>query len=101
MAFNGSAPERACIIKNISEGGARLDIGLLLDPPDRFSLRISASSNTWRECRVVWRSEFEAGVAHLDTTGPDDHAEPPSGETATLRTLRGRAFPRAVKASQR
>jgi hypothetical protein len=44
MAFDGSAPKRDCIIKNISERGACLDIGLLLDPPDRFSLMISAST---------------------------------------------------------
>jgi hypothetical protein len=59
-------PTRPCTIKNISHGGARLDIGLLLDLPHRFTLLMSSTANHRRECKVIWRSEFEAGIKLLD-----------------------------------
>ena len=46
-------PTRPCTIKNISHGGARLDIGLLLDLPDRFTLLTSSTAN------LIWRSNVK------------------------------------------
>lgn len=94
MAFDVGAAQRSCIVKNISEHGACLDIGLLLDPPDRFSLLISTSSKAWWECKLVWRSQFKAGVmlSEARTSAP---SEPRFGEAPTLRALRRSAFPAA------
>jgi hypothetical protein len=91
-----SAPTRPCLIKNISNGGARLDIGLLLDLPDRFALLTSSSANRRRECRLVWRSEFEAGIKLLDRCLQSARSEPSSVRAETLRELRRRAFPREL-----
>ena len=62
MFFGPNLPRRACIIVNISEGGARLHIGLLLDPADRFGLSLQPPDTFRRECKLVWRSEFEIGT---------------------------------------
>jgi hypothetical protein len=65
MAFGPCVPRRTCIIMNISEGGARLDIGLLLDPPQRFGLSLLRSDYFQCEGRLVWHSEFEIGVKFI------------------------------------
>jgi hypothetical protein len=87
---------RPCTIKNISYGGARLDIGLLLDLPDRFILLMSSTANHRRECRLIWRSEFEAGIKLLDRRLQGIKSEPSSVRADTLRELRRRAFPREL-----
>src|ERR1700704_4856992 len=38
MDFGCNTPKRTCMIRNISESGACLHIGLLLDPPEYFDL---------------------------------------------------------------
>jgi len=62
LNFARTAPKRSCIIEDISEGGARLHIGLLIGLPDRFALSISPSWTVHRECQLVWSSEFEVGI---------------------------------------
>jgi hypothetical protein len=91
-----SAPTRPCLIKNISNGGARLDIGLLLDLPNRFALLTSSPANRRRECRLVWRSEFEAGIKLLDRCLQSGRSEPSGHRAGTLHELRRRAFPRGL-----
>ena len=54
MIFDRSVPKQPCMIKNISEGGACLHVGLLLDPPERFTLQVSSLGNLRRECKLVW-----------------------------------------------
>jgi hypothetical protein len=89
-----NVPSRPCTIKNISDGGARLDIGLLLDLPDRFTLLMSSTANHRRECRLIWRSEFEAGIKLLDRCVQSAKREQSSARVGSLRELRRRAFPR-------
>jgi hypothetical protein len=62
MDFGCNTPKRTCMIRNISESGACLHIGLLLDPPEYFDLKISSVGNFCRHCKLVWRSEFDIGV---------------------------------------
>jgi hypothetical protein len=62
MFFGPNLPRRACTIVNISEGGARLHIGLLLDPPERFGLSLHSGDILRRECKLIWQSEFEIGT---------------------------------------
>jgi PilZ domain len=66
-----NTPKRACMIKNVSEGGACLHIGLLLDPPERFRLTIGAVGNFCRECKLIWRSEFDVGVKFIQRSAQD------------------------------
>jgi hypothetical protein len=65
LDFGRNTPRRTCTIRNISEGGACLHIGLLLDPPEYFHLMIPSVGNFCRHCKLVWRSEFDIGVQFL------------------------------------
>jgi PilZ domain len=71
MIFGRNTPKRACMIKDVSEGGACLHIGLLLDPPERFTLTIRAVGNFCRVCQLVWRSEFDVGVKFVQRAARD------------------------------
>jgi hypothetical protein len=51
-----------CIIKDISEGGARLCGGGIDDLPDHFVLSLSVDHKVSRPCRVVRRAQGEIGV---------------------------------------
>jgi hypothetical protein len=72
MIFGRNAPKRPCMIKDMSESGACLNIGLLLDPPDYFTLQVFAVGNFCRECKLIWRSEFYVGVEFIQRA-PQDH----------------------------
>jgi len=56
-------PPRACLISDISEGGARLLLETDHELPDRFVLLLTAKGDARRRCRVVWRHETTVGVA--------------------------------------
>jgi hypothetical protein len=77
MDFGRNTPKHACMIRNISEGGARLHVGLLLDPPEYFDLSISSVGNFRRPCKLVWRSEFDIGVKFI----PHNYASVAAGGT--------------------
>ena len=56
---------RACMVTNISEGGARLYTET--DVPPTFTLSVSGDGvKLRRECRVVWRLGGELGVEFTD-----------------------------------
>lgn len=51
----------ACVLKDVSETGARLSVPNLRTLPDRFDLTIAATGRTIG-CRTVWESPGEFGV---------------------------------------
>jgi hypothetical protein len=51
-----------CTVRNISAGGACLEVASPLGIPDDFELLISANHVT-HPCHVAWRSEHRIGVA--------------------------------------
>lgn len=60
-------PICGCIMRDISETGARLKIGGGAEAgdaqlPAKFILAISKSGNVFRPCELVWRHEDEIGV---------------------------------------
>jgi len=52
-----------CIVRDISDGGAKLRVAAAADAPDELVLVLSRSGTIRRKCRVVWRSEHDLGVA--------------------------------------
>jgi len=60
MEFDGSTMD--CVVRNISETGAALDVGAALDIPSEFNLLISGHGTSHR-CQVKWRKENRVGVA--------------------------------------
>lgn len=61
IRIDEQTPLQTCIIHDISEGGARLTIGLRKETPDNFTLIFS------RSCRVVRRTDGQIGVEFLPT----------------------------------
>ena len=60
----GALP-RACMVTDISSGGARLYSET--DMPETFTLSVTAGDvDIQRECRVVWRLGGEVGVTFVD-----------------------------------
>lgn len=51
----------ACIIRNVSEGGAKLEVTSVRGIPDAFELLLP--NHRPQRCRVAWRSLKEIGVA--------------------------------------
>jgi hypothetical protein len=61
LAFGGGGGID-CTVRNISSGGARLDIANPVGLPQSFTLFIQADQ-FMRRCRAVWSSEQRIGVA--------------------------------------
>ncbi len=54
----------ACTVRNISEGGAAIDLETLITLPQSFTLSI-ARDHFVRNCRTVWRSDRRIGLAFV------------------------------------
>lgn len=51
----------SCLVRNLSEHGAALDVISPRDVPDRFRLALPLEG-TSHQCRLIWRSDVEIGV---------------------------------------
>ena len=54
-----------CVIRNLSDTGAALEIRSPLWFPDTFTL-VTSSDGSSRRCHIVWRRENRIGVAFED-----------------------------------
>ncbi len=52
-----------CVLSDISETGARLDVEDSKAMPDHFRLLLSGTGSARRDCRVIWRGPAQIGVA--------------------------------------
>ena len=52
-----------CVLSDISDTGARLDVEDSSTLPDRFMLLLSGTGSARRSCRVIWRAPAQVGVA--------------------------------------
>ena len=62
IAFENSG--MACTVRNMSEGGAAIDLEGPFTLPQSFTLSI-ACDNFVRNCRPVWRSDRRVGLAFV------------------------------------
>lgn len=51
-----------CVLNDVSDHGARLDVESADPLPDEFVLLLSSRGKPKRSCRVVWRGENQIGV---------------------------------------
>ena len=58
----GGDGQLSCIIMDVSETGARVATDSPDQLPDAFILCLTNAGGLRRHCRVIWRSEHEAGV---------------------------------------
>ena len=54
----------ACTVRNMSEGGAAIDLDTSITLPQSFTLSITRD-NFVRNCRTVWRSDRRIGLAFV------------------------------------
>ncbi len=52
-----------CVLSNISESGARIDIDESKEIPDEFTLLLASNGSARRKCRVIWRKPRQIGVS--------------------------------------
>ena len=53
---------QGCVVADVSDSGARLDVDNSKTVPDSFVLLLSASGKPKRKCRVIWRNGVQIGV---------------------------------------
>lgn len=61
IVFNGGKTQVPCIIRNLSDGGAKLEVDSVRNIPQTFDLLIPRHRP--HHCRVAWRALKELGVA--------------------------------------
>lgn len=54
----------ACTVRNVSEGGAAVDLDVPVTLPQSFTLSI-ARDHFVRNCRAVWRRDRRVGLAFV------------------------------------
>lgn len=62
IVFNNGMSTMDCLIRDLSEGGAKLQMSDSIALPDRFDLYIVKKDET-RRARLQWRAGDEIGVA--------------------------------------
>ena len=51
-----------CVLRNLSEAGAALDVGSRENIPDQFTLIVVSKKKIY-SCQVVWRKDRSIGVS--------------------------------------
>ena len=64
IVFDGGRQRMGCIIRNLSDGGAKLEVSKVMGVPNTFDL--FAAGYRPHSCRVAWRSLKELGVEFVD-----------------------------------
>ena len=60
----GSASTLDCVVRNVTNSGARIQIANTVDLPETLDLTLDAGF-TIRPCRVAWRSVTETGLQFI------------------------------------
>jgi PilZ domain len=58
--------ELACVVKDLSNGGAKITTAPVGDIPDEFMLRFIRGVRGKRKCKVLWRTRDALGVEFTD-----------------------------------
>jgi hypothetical protein len=89
ILFNKGMMHVDCTIRNISEGGAKLEISGAVTLPEEFDLVIP-QKNQRRRARLCWRQDDACGVRFIDRPEEEDATGASSGTQETEERLRGR-----------
>jgi len=73
---------RGCVLADISDTGARLDVESVEGIPDEFILQLSSRGTAKRKCRVVWRKDDQLGVTFDRKLDSSDRSLKKRGEIA-------------------
>jgi hypothetical protein len=61
VVYNGGRGQIPCVIRDLSEGGAKIEVQSVRDVPPTIDLIVPGARP--HSCRVVWRALKEIGVA--------------------------------------
>jgi PilZ domain len=86
IVFNNGQATLDCLIRDVSETGAKLILSAPVPLPDRFELIIPQKGIT-RRVRVAWRRATEIGVRFEEDQG-SEQAGAPQSEAALKRRIR-------------
>lgn len=82
LAFNDRYSTMDCLVRNLSQDGAKLTFAHPPMIPSEFDLTVVKKGDS-RRARVVWQVDLEAGVAFLGT-------DPDTGVVVSLAEMRSR-----------
>ena len=69
-----------CVVSDVSESGARIDVQDSTELPDHFVLMLTSNGSARRYCRVMWRKPTQVGVQFTRTLA--EAAAPPIAPAA-------------------
>ena len=62
LVFNHGFSAMDCIVRNISSGGALIDVPSVIGLPEKFAFIVAGNSP--RNAKLAWRSDHLAGVCY-------------------------------------
>ena len=62
IVYNGGRGVKPCVVRNLSESGAKLEVSSVVGIPNSFDLLVPGHRP--QHCRVAWRALKEIGVAY-------------------------------------
>ena len=74
ILFNQGMMKVDCTIRNISDGGARLEVSDSVTLPEHFDLHIP-QKNITRKVRLAWRNGDFCGVSYIDAPLPESESQ--------------------------
>ncbi|WP_372425059.1 PilZ domain-containing protein [Salinarimonas chemoclinalis] len=83
IRYGGGAVTIDCVVRNISETGAKIDISEGVTLPGHFEIVIP-QMNVVHRAELRWRRGGEAGIAFLDVAEGEPPAEAAAPAAATL-----------------
>ena len=90
-----------CVVRNLSESGAKLSFGDSTPLPSEFILYLKSGSPIGWKCRTIWRIENNIGVRFLSIFDSDKvvpkRSDGISRPWARLRNLVKRSSPSSIK----
>jgi hypothetical protein len=69
ILLNGHQSAIDCMVRNLSESGACLNVGSAIGIPERFDVIFDADKSI-RGCRMVWHRERQIGVEFQPPSRP-------------------------------
>ncbi len=64
IVFDGGRTREDCVIRNLSDGGAKLEVATVKGIPQSFDLMVPGHRP--HHCRVAWRALKELGVEFVE-----------------------------------
>lgn len=94
-AWLALAPDQlhGCVISDISEAGARIELEDSSDIPNCFFLFLSNNGSARRVCRVVWRKPAQIGVKFERSFAEAERADAANKTSAEAASEKGADTP--------